>query len=100
MDDDGSVYHELHVTDLNGNSVPFVTGDVNDPSDGEVPVRLTHSNPFLSDREFARQEVITYKARDGLELEAILIHPAKRERGGFDADTEAALLKKWHAEKG
>lgn len=49
---------------------------------GEEPLRLTHSNPFLSDREFARQEAITYKARDGLELEAILIHPTKRQRGG------------------
>jgi len=50
--------------------------------DGAKPVRLTDSNPFLSERELAKQEAITYKARDGLELEAILIHPAKRERGG------------------
>jgi dipeptidyl aminopeptidase/acylaminoacyl peptidase len=50
--------------------------------DGAEPLRLTHSNPFLSEREFAKQEAITYKARDGLELQAILIHPAKRERGG------------------
>ena len=28
VDDDGKPYHELHVTDLNGNSVPFITGDV------------------------------------------------------------------------
>ncbi|NCF72368.1 MAG: prolyl oligopeptidase family serine peptidase [Gammaproteobacteria bacterium] len=50
--------------------------------DGAEPLRLTHSNPFLNERELARQEVITYKARDGLELQAILIHPATRERGG------------------
>jgi len=50
--------------------------------DGAEPVRLTHSNPFLAERELAKQEAITYKARDGLELEAILIHPATRERGG------------------
>ncbi len=50
--------------------------------DGAGPVRLTNSNPWLSEREFGRQEVITYKARDGLELEAVLIHPTKRERGG------------------
>jgi len=50
--------------------------------DGAEPVRLTNSNPFLSERELAKQEAITYKARDGLELEAILIHPAKRVRGG------------------
>ncbi len=50
--------------------------------DNAEPVRLTHSNRWLAERELARQEAITYKARDGLELEAILIHPAKRERGG------------------
>jgi len=50
--------------------------------DGAEPLRLTNSNPFLSERELAKQEAITYKARDGLEVEAILIHPAKRERGG------------------
>jgi dipeptidyl aminopeptidase/acylaminoacyl peptidase len=50
--------------------------------DDTEPLRLTHSNPFLSERELAKQEAITYKARDGLELEAILIQPAERERGG------------------
>jgi len=50
--------------------------------DGAQPQRLTNSNPFLDEREFAKQEAITYKARDGLEIQAILIHPAKRERGG------------------
>ena len=50
--------------------------------DGAEPARLTNSNPFLSERELAKQEAITYKARDGLELEAILIHPMTRKRGG------------------
>jgi dipeptidyl aminopeptidase/acylaminoacyl peptidase len=50
--------------------------------DGADPVRLTNSNPFLSEREFAKQEAITYTARDGLELEAILIHPMTQKRGG------------------
>jgi len=50
--------------------------------DGAEPLRLTHSNPWLGERELAQQEAITYKARDGLELQAILIHPARRERGG------------------
>jgi dipeptidyl aminopeptidase/acylaminoacyl peptidase len=50
--------------------------------EGAEPARLTHSNPFLGEREFAKQETITYQARDGLELEAILIHPLTRERGG------------------
>jgi dipeptidyl aminopeptidase/acylaminoacyl peptidase len=43
---------------------------------GAAPQRLTYSNPILEERNLARQEVIRYTARDGLELEAILIHPA------------------------
>lgn len=50
--------------------------------DGAQPERLTNSNPFLGQRRLAKQEAITYEARDGLQLEAILIHPAKEERGG------------------
>jgi len=50
--------------------------------DGTEPKRLTNSNPLLSQRKLAKQEAITYAARDGLQLEAILIHPFKEERGG------------------
>ncbi len=50
--------------------------------DGAAPERLTDSNPYLSQRLLSKQEPITYKARDGLELEAILIHPATVKRGG------------------
>jgi dipeptidyl aminopeptidase/acylaminoacyl peptidase len=44
---------------------------------GERPrsVRLTESNPWLSKVELASQEVVTYKARDGLELQGILVRP-------------------------
>ena len=28
VDDDGPAHHELHVTDLDGNSIPYITGDV------------------------------------------------------------------------
>ena len=50
--------------------------------DGSAPKRLTDSNPWLSDRSLVVQEPITYPARDGLQLEAILMRPAERERGG------------------
>ena len=50
--------------------------------DGAEPRRLTNSNPLLDERKLANQEAITYTARDGLELEAILIHPFKKQRGG------------------
>lgn len=45
------------------------------------PSRVTRSNPWLSDVRLARQEVVQFKARDGLELEGILIHPLDRREG-------------------
>ncbi|WP_187265941.1 S9 family peptidase [Alkalisalibacterium limincola] len=42
------------------------------------PQRLTDSNPWLADVELARQEVVRYAARDGLEIEGILYHPLQR----------------------
>ena len=50
--------------------------------DGAEPQRLTFSNPLLNERKLGRQEAITYKARDGVELEAVLIHPFNKKRGG------------------
>jgi dipeptidyl aminopeptidase/acylaminoacyl peptidase len=45
------------------------------------PRRVTNSNPWLDDMRLARQEVIRYKARDGLALEGILIHPLDEKPG-------------------
>lgn len=38
-------------------------------------IRLTNSNPWLSEMEIAPQEAVSYSARDGLDLHGILIHP-------------------------
>lgn len=46
-----------------------------------APTRVTDSNPWLADRELAKQEPATYVARDGLELEGVLIHPLQRDAG-------------------
>ncbi len=57
--------------------------------DGDTPPRrLTHSNPELEQRRLARQQVIRFPARDGLELEAILMHPL----GADKAEPAAAPL--------
>ena len=45
-----------------------------------APRRLTDSNPWLAKVSLARQEVIRYVARDGLEIEGILVHPLQRRR--------------------
>lgn len=39
------------------------------------PKRLTSSNPWLEEISLAKQEAIPFKARDGLQLEGILIRP-------------------------
>ena len=50
-------------------------------SAGIKPRRLTDSNPWLKTMQFAKQEVVKYKARDGLELEGILIRPLNEKKG-------------------
>mgnify|MGYP001423391636 CR=1 FL=1 len=42
------------------------------------PKRLTDGNPWLKDVRLAKQEVVRYKARDGLEIEGLLVHPLQR----------------------
>ena len=37
--------------------------------------RITNSNPWLKNKTLAKQELISHKARDGVRLEGILVHP-------------------------
>jgi len=48
---------------------------------GADPVRLTLSNPWLDEVPLAPQEVVRFKARDGLDLEGVLIRPLNEEKG-------------------
>ena len=43
--------------------------------------RRTTSNEWLGDLRFAEQAVVKHKARDGLDLEGVLIYPLDYERG-------------------
>ena len=45
------------------------------------PARLTNSNPWLDSMRMAKQELMRFKARDGLELEGILIRPLNEQPG-------------------
>lgn len=47
------------------------------PAPGQPLQRLTISNPLLETRELASQEVISYKARDELELQGVLVKPLR-----------------------
>jgi dipeptidyl aminopeptidase/acylaminoacyl peptidase len=46
-----------------------------------APKRLTDSNPWLAEKKLGRQEMVTYKARDGLEIQGILIRPLNEVEG-------------------
>lgn len=46
-----------------------------------APARLSISNPGLDQVRFAKQEVVRYKARDGLELEGVLLRPLDEQSG-------------------
>jgi len=43
--------------------------------------RLTQSNPWLARMRFARQDVVRWKARDGLLLEGVVIYPLNYQEG-------------------
>jgi dipeptidyl aminopeptidase/acylaminoacyl peptidase len=45
------------------------------------PTRMSHSNPWLDEVDLARQEVVHYAARDGQNIEGILIHPLHEQSG-------------------
>lgn len=46
-----------------------------------LPQRLTDSNPWLATMRLARQEVVKFKARDGLDLEGLLVRPLDEQPG-------------------
>ena len=71
-----------------GGHAAFVVNTPNHPPEvylfkdgGEDPKRLTQSNPWLKDVRLARQEIVSFKARDGLQLEGILVRPLDYEPG-------------------
>lgn len=71
-----------------GTPVAFVAQSPQHPNEvytmreGETaPRRVTNSNQWLADRRLAKQETVKFKARDGLELEGVLVHPLERQPG-------------------
>lgn len=83
----GTVLLSLSVS-RNGQRAAFVGQTPQHPSElfamrhgDKGPRKLTESNPWLSDVRLAPQEVITYRARDGLELQGLLIRPLDAKPG-------------------
>ena len=69
-----------------GNTVTAVVSGPAHPSEvytlsGDTWVRRTNSNGWLDDVRLSRQEVYRLEARDGLEIEGILLYPLDFEEG-------------------
>jgi dipeptidyl aminopeptidase/acylaminoacyl peptidase len=76
----GTIFHSLALSDEGG--ILALTGDTpRHPAEvflmklGGEPRQLTDSNPWLAEMRFGKQEVVRHKARDGLELEGVLVRP-------------------------
>jgi len=62
-------------------STPQVPEEVYYWQPGKQLKRLTNLNPWLGERTLGAQEVVRYRARDGLEIEGILVYPAGYSSG-------------------
>ncbi len=59
---------------------PLHPGEVYFMRHGEAaPRRVTDSNPWLAHAALAKQEVVRYKARDGLEIEGVVLYPLNHD---------------------
>ena len=79
-----AVFHSLSAAD---NGTAALVGDNPNHSlevfvaNGQSLRRLTNVNPWLDKRTLAKQEIISYEARDGETIEGILIRPLNEEEG-------------------
>jgi dipeptidyl aminopeptidase/acylaminoacyl peptidase len=83
----GPIFSRLSVA-KDGQHVALVASTATHPAElftwsagATAPERRTDSNPWLANLRLARQEVVQYKARDGLELEGVLIRPLDEVAG-------------------
>jgi dipeptidyl aminopeptidase/acylaminoacyl peptidase len=72
----------------NGQSAAFVASTPHHPPElftmkhgDSAPARRTNSNPWLDQARLAKQDVVSFKARDGLALEGVLLHPLDEQAG-------------------
>ncbi|MFQ5583946.1 MAG: prolyl oligopeptidase family serine peptidase [Calditrichia bacterium] len=60
---------------------PEFPGELYSWQPGKQPNRLTASNDWLAEKKLGKQVVVKYNARDGLEIEGLLIYPAGYQSG-------------------
>ncbi len=60
---------------------PQFPGEVYYWKPGNAAERLTNANPWLAERQLGKQQAIRYTARDGKEIEGLLIYPVDYMKG-------------------
>jgi dipeptidyl aminopeptidase/acylaminoacyl peptidase len=70
--------------------------------DSKSMKRMTTLNPWIAERDLGRQEIVRYKARDGLDIEGLLIYPVDYREGnryplivGVHGGPEANYTNRW-----
>ncbi|MCK5102929.1 MAG: S9 family peptidase [Cyclobacteriaceae bacterium] len=74
-----------HFTTSEDGTLALIGSSANHPNelfihDGKSIIKITDSNPWLADKKLGKQEVIVYKAKDGLEIEGLVILPLDYEK--------------------
>ncbi|MDZ7682839.1 MAG: hypothetical protein U5J63_14260 [Fodinibius sp.] len=86
MLDKGKVNLAAFDRTMSGSTI-FAASSLNHPQElyklgaENSPERLTNSNPWLDSLALGKQEVVSWKAGDGTELQGILIYPTNYEQG-------------------
>ena len=62
-------------------STPAIPWEIYTWQPGSEAKRLTTQNPWLDDRDLGAQKLISYKARDGVEIEGLLMYPLGYKSG-------------------
>ncbi len=62
-------------------SSPDIPGDLYYWQVGKKIKRLTNLNPWLAERVLGKQEIVRFNARDGQEIEGLLIYPVDYKKG-------------------
>ena len=60
---------------------PYLPGEVFYWRPGKTMRQLTTANPWLAERNLGKQVALRYKARDGVEIEGLLIYPTDYQKG-------------------
>ena len=62
-------------------TTPYDRGNLYFWNTRDAPVQLTDINPELAGKTLGKQETIRYRARDGMEIEGLIIHPVDYREG-------------------